>query len=599
MADLITPSKLQNVVKQGYERMAHYRAATAMFIKEYVGAYYRDEYGLTGEEPLNLMFHNIKTMVPNLVMQNPVNKVTTPILAHRQYAELLSLGLNFIDEQLKLKKIIRAWVVNALFGWGILKVGLAAKGQMLQFGDANIDPGMLYCSIISLDDFVIDPICKSVDTSLFQGHRTMAPRQILLDTEGYNHDVVKQLPSSSTDIRADRISDLTKRYASVQEILEMQDYVDVVELWMPEIDAIVTIPDPYQTTIDKYVGLMDYEGPKEGPYIHLSFTPPVPNNPFPVAPVGIWFDLHKMANRTLSKIMDQSDRQRDILMYNPSQADEAQEILDAEDGDARATSDPNGVKVVSFGGQNQNNEVMLQHLQVWYNYMSGNPDLISGGMSPGTKGTSETATRSQILQANAGIGVEDARQILYDQTAEVNKKFAWYLHTDPFIELPLPKRTTGNEYQQVFLTPEQRQGDFLEYTFDIVQRSMSKVDPMIRLRNIREFCINVLPSAVQAAQLMMSMGRPFNLEGYLTTVAEEMGIGDWIGGMFDDPDFLTRLQIMSAMGPQNAGKAGSMAGFMQNQGNPMQRNVPGEQEQANMMSQETAAEAQSQNEGVY
>ncbi|MFA5152425.1 MAG: hypothetical protein WC554_07710 [Clostridia bacterium] len=579
--------------------MAHYRAATAMFIKEYVGAYYRDEYGLTGEEPLNLMFHNIKTMVPNLVMQNPVNKVTTPILAHRQYAELLSLGLNFIDEQLKLKKIIRAWVVNALFGWGILKVGLAAKGQMLQFGDANIDPGMLYCSIISLDDFVIDPICKSVDTSLFQGHRTMAPRQILLDTEGYNHDVVKQLPSSSTDIRADRISDLTKRYASVQEILEMQDYVDVVELWMPEIDAIVTIPDPYQTTIDKYVGLMDYEGPKEGPYIHLSFTPPVPNNPFPVAPVGIWFDLHKMANRTLSKIMDQSDRQRDILMYNPSQADEAQEILDAEDGDARATSDPNGVKVVSFGGQNQNNEVMLQHLQVWYNYMSGNPDLISGGMSPGTKGTSETATRSQILQANAGIGVEDARQILYDQTAEVNKKFAWYLHTDPFIELPLPKRTTGNEYQQVFLTPEQRQGDFLEYTFDIVQRSMSKVDPMIRLRNIREFCINVLPSAVQAAQLMMSMGRPFNLEGYLTTVAEEMGIGDWIGGMFDDPDFLTRLQIMSAMGPQNAGKAGSMAGFMQNQGNPMQRNVPGEQEQANMMSQETAAEAQSQNEGVY
>jgi hypothetical protein len=246
---------------------------------------------------------------------------------------------------------------------------------------------------------------------------------------------------------------------------------------------------------------------------------------------------------------------------------------------------------------------MLQQLQIWYNYMSGS-DPMSGSTTPGAKGQ-ETATRSQILQANAGITIEDARGILYDQTAEINKKFAWYMHTDPFIELPLPKRVTGNEFKQVVLTPEQRQGDFLEYTFDIVQRSMSKMDPMVRLRNIRDFCINVLPSGVQAAQLMMTMGRPFNLDGYLTTVAEEMGIGDWMSGMFEDPDFMARLQIMAAMGPQNAGKgnggqqSSGMAGFLQNQGSPIKRNVAGPEEQNNMDAQETAGEAQSQNEGVY
>lgn len=605
MNDLITPSKVSGVVKQGYERMARYCAATAMFIKEYVGAYYRNEYGSTGEEPLNLMFHNIRTMVPNLVMQNPINKVTTPIIPHRQYAELLGLGLNFIDEQLRLKRIIRGWVTSALFGWGILKIGLAAKGQMIQFGDINIDPGMLYCSLIGLDDFVIDPICKVIEESVFQGHRTMVPRQILLDVDGYDHDVVVNLPASSTAVRGDRISDITKKYVGVQEMLNMQDYVDVVELWMPEIDAIITIPDPYQTTVDKYVGIMDYEGPKEGPYVHLSFTPPVPGNPFPVAPVSVWFDLHKMANRVLSKIMDQADRQKDVTFYNPAQADEAQELVDAEDGDTVASTDPNGVQVKSFGGQNRNNEVMLEQLQVWYNYMSGNPP--SNSMGPGAQKSSETATRSQILQANAGITIEDARQILYDQTAEVNKKFAWYLHTDPFIELPLPKRVSGSEYQQVILTPEQRQGDFLEYTFDIVARSMSKVDPMVRLRNIKEFCVNVLPSAVNATMQMTQIGRPFNLEGYLTTVAEEMGIGDWMNGMFDDPEFMSRIQLMMALGPQSTGKGSSggpssqntTAGIIQNRGFPGKRTVLGPEQEFNTASQEVAGEAQGQNEGVY
>jgi hypothetical protein len=605
MADVIDPSKYQGIVKQGYERMACYRAATAMFIKEYVGDYYRNKYGMTGAEPLNLVFHNIRTMVPNLVMQNPVNKVTTPILIHKQYAELLSLGLNFIDEQLKLKNLIRGWVTNALFGWGIMKVGLAAKGQMIQFGNINIDPGMLYCSIVGLDDFVIDPICRSIEESIFQGHRTRVPRQILLDVEGYDHDMVVNLPASTTAASEGRISDITRKYGGTQEMLNMQDCVDVVELWMPEIDAIVTIPDPYQTTTEKYVGVMDYEGPKEGPYVHLSFTPPVPGNPFPVAPVSIWFDLHKMANRMLTKIMDQADRQKDILMYNPAQADEAQEVMDAEDGDTVASTDPNGVKVVSFGGQDRNNEVMLQQLQIWYDYISGNPTSLSGNVNQGQKGN-ETATRSQILQANAGISLEDARGILYDQTAEINKKFAWYMHTDPFIELPLPKRVSGNEYKQVFLTPEQRQGDFLEYTFDIVARSMSKVDPMVRLRNIMSFCTNILPAAVNAAMQMAQMGRPFNLDGYLTTVAEEMGIGDWMSDKFEDPEFINRLQIMVAMGPQNAGKGSSegksqntTAGILQNGGSPIQRTVMSPEQEMNSSAQETAGEAQSMNQGAY
>ena len=603
MAEEIAPAKIQLVAKAGFERMRNYRRATAMFVREYAGYYYRQSKGLTGEEPINLIFNTIRAMVPNLVMKSPINEVTTKFTAYKQYAELLSLALDSVNEDIKLKNTIRAWIVSALFGWGIMKVGLAAKGEMIKFGDVNVDPGQVYAELVDLDNFIMDPVCTNVNEASMLGHKTMIPRQILLDDSSYNHDLVKRLPTSATLRKQDRSSQLTQRHMGTLEVQSLQDYVDVVELWIPEADAIITIPDPEQITFNDYLRITDYYGPKEGPYVFLSFTPPVIGNPFPVAPVSLWYDLHRMANRVFTKIMDQADRQKDILLYNPAQADEALDIVEAKDGDAIASTDPKGAQVYSYGGQNRNNEQMLSQLQVWYNYVSGNPDQMAGNMTPGTKGTKETATRSQILQSNANISLEDARGIVYDQTAEINRRIAWYLHHDPLIEIPLTKRSSGGEDQQLVLTPEQRQGDFLKYTFKIVQRSMSRLDPTIRSKRILEFGTNILPAAGNTAMMMMQLGQPFNIQRFLTRMAMELGIGDWVQDLFNDPEFQQKLELYMLKGPQNSGKAGGgggpAMGSQPNQPNPMARPIATAGQEANQFAQNTAAESQSANQGVY
>jgi len=600
MPETTTPAKLQRAAKQGFRRMKNYRSATAMFIKEYVGSYYRQQKGLTGDEPINLIFRSIATFVPNLVMQNPVNKVVTEYIVHKMYAELLSLGLDSVDRQIKLKDILRAWITSAFFGWGIVKVGLAAKGEMIQIDDLLIDPGQVYAQLVDLDSFVLDPSCTNVRNANFMGHKTAVPRQYLLDTDIYNHDLVMRIPKSLTARKRDKVSDITKQDTQNSEMMSLQDNVDVVELWVPQAEAIVTIPDPEQATFEDYVGITDYYGPAEGPYVFLSFTPPVPGNPFPVAPVAMHYDLHVMANRVMSKTMDQADRQKDLLLYMPVAAEDAQEIIDAKDGDVIASSDPKAAQVFSYGGQNKENIQMLAQLQVWHNYMSGNPDQVAGNMTPGTKGSKETATRSQILQANASVSIEDARGIIYDQTAEINRRIAWYLHTDPLINLPLTKRVSAGEYKQLFLTPEQRQGDFLEYTFKIVAQSMSKLDPSMRRKAITDFGVNILPAAANTAMILMQLGMPFNLQTYLTRIAKEMGIGEWVLDLFDDPEFQQKMQIYMSMGPQNAGKASenSNAGVTQNKGFPGKRTIMTPGQEQNQNAQMIAADSQSANYGV-
>lgn len=607
----VQPARLQVAVKRAFERGRRYRRARAMFIKEYVGQYYNKQFGLTGDQPINLLYLTIRSLVPNLVVRNPVNKLETKILAQQPYGELLGLALDQVQQDIGLADILRGWVVSALFGWGIVKTSLSASGELLQFGDVRIDPGQIYTAMVDLDDYVLDPVCTHRKKAAFEGDRIRVPRQLLLDTDGYDHDLIVKLPHARYISDSDRVENISKQSQAVMEMNTLQDFVEVIELWIPEADALVTIPDPMQTTFSKYLRVADYNGPKEGPYTDLSFTPPVENNPYPVAPASIWYDIHRAANRIFKKLMDQADRQRDILMYSPAQADEAADILDAADGDSIATIDPNGVKVLSYGGQNRQNEFMMQQLHTWYNYMSGNTDQMAGNMPAVSKGK-ETATRSQILQGNANISLEDARSILYAKTAEISGKQAWYLHTDPLIELPLTKRSTGGQQVQMWLTPEQRYGDFFRFTFKIVARSMSRLDPAIKSKRIVEFATSLVPALMTAAMSSMQMGVPFNVQRAITDLASELDVIDTVQDWFNDPEFAQKMQIMAAMGPQNAGKAGtssggggggegtnSLKGILQNGQSPVVRNIATPNQEFNQQSQETAAESQSANQGSY
>lgn len=588
------PIKVQGAVKKGFDRIKIYRNMRALFIKEFAGQYFKKAQGLTGDTPINLLFSTIRAYVPNLVMKSPINDVTTSVLAHKDYAELLGLGLNNLQKEIKLKKILRAWIVNAIFAIGILETGLVSSDSVYAFEDVDIDPGQIFTQNIDLDDFVLDPNCTALDEALFLGHIVRTPRAKLYEIDGLNHELIGRLPQALIQSSAEsdkKIEELSKHDIKNYEMQGIEDYVEVVKLWVPEANSIIYIPDPRVTTFDDFIGVKEFYGPKDGPYSFLSFTPPVPNNPLPVAPVAIWYDLHNMANRVFKKLMDQVDAQKDVILYTPELADVVQDLIDAGNLDTVACTNPEGVKTISLGGQNRDNVEMAGQLQIWYNYIAGNPEQMAG-----IQQASKTATQAQIMQANSSVTLNDMRDVAYDETAEVSKKHAWYLHTDPLINLPFTKRTTGDEEIQLHLTPEQREPDFLLYgLFKIRQRSMSRLDPQMRTKRVEQFATNTVPAAAMAAQVCMQMGVKFNLQRFLTRVSEELDIDDLMVDVFDDPEFQERLEIMVQMGQGSPGKANAMnpQAVSQEKGSPMRQKVQSPMQENRSASQQTAGAAQS------
>jgi hypothetical protein len=527
-----------------------------------------------------MIFNAISVFVPNLVTNFPKTIVTSKFMIYRGYAELLGLGLDFLAKEMDLRSELRRMIVDSLFCLGVMKTGICTSKDTISFSDdIRIDPGQPYARVIDFDDYILDPSARRIEEASFVGHRVRVPRQMLLDSGLFKNDLIEKLQSAGQDPYERRdVSNISQHETTTAQVNELQDLVDIRELWVPGAQANVWLPAG-QSIYEDYLRVEDYDGPDEGPYTYLALTPPLPNNPMPIAPVGVWYDLHVAANKMAKKIMEQAERQKDILGYKPSAADDAQEIIDAGDGEAIGIMDPEAMKVMSFGGQQQSNESHLAQLSYWFNLASANTDQLGG-----TNSNANTATQANILQSNQSVRVEDMKDIVYLATKQIQRKLAWYLHTDPLIALPLIKRmpipaqTVMSPMgpiivppkmmeQQVILSPDTRQGDFLDFHFEIEQKSMSRMDPAVRLQKALLFAAKVLPSAAQAAMVCQQMQVPFSFPVFVIRMAKELDL-EWLDEVFYDPNFQAQMLAMMNSSPKPDNKkpygGGGMAAIQQN-----------------------------------
>ena len=554
---------LQKAAEAGFKRLRNFRAARLMFIKAYCGQYYNRDFGTLGQEPLNLAFTAIRALVPNLVTRNPKNIVGSDYLMYRSYGKLMALALDYLSKKQNLPEILQQGLVDAIFTMGIFKVGLMTSDSLVYFGDEGVDPGQLLIDTVDFDNFTFDPDAKKIEKASFIGEKIRVDRDEILESGLYDNGVIEKLPSS-TDGELDQskgVHSLSDSRSNLRTTNKLHDYIDLLELWLPGPDVIVTLPFKSSTN-GKFIREETFNGPDDGPYVKLSLTPPVPDNPIPVQLAGVWHDLHTIGNRIAKKALDQAEAQKDILGYQGQNADDAQEIVDAKNLAAIRMDDPNSARMFSVGGQNPQNVQMTAQILAWFDQFSGNTSMLAG-----TRMETNVATVANILSQGAATGITYMKDQVYAATQKIMRKCAWYLHTDPLIKMPLiQRRTIPAEYDispeeirmispaqveetQVFLTPEMRSGDFLDFAFDIEHDSMSPINWQLRLQQLDILAIKVIPAAVQAAQISAQMGTPFSFSRFIIRYAKIMNI-DWIDEIFQDPELINQMAIVARMGPQ-------------------------------------------------
>jgi hypothetical protein len=510
----ITPDRLNRNVRLGFDKMAHFRKSRLSFMRQYVTRLYQasrgDQEG-SKANPLQLMFNATTTLVPNLVYHDPQSRVTSNFMAFRPYAEVLELALNHLVREINLRNTLRMAITDAVFSCGWIKTGLGVSGQTLDMDGELKDVGQPYADRVDPDDMVIDPLARQPYNWLWIGNAFETPAEMLADSGLFDPDLIMSL--------ADSGDDHMKRAASLSggNPVEAQDLgrmIRLVEIYIPEDGRIVTIPAPDTGPQDVFLREVDYEGPERGPYHQLGFSF-VPDNIMPVAPAMVWYDLHMLANRVARKVARQAERMKTVLAFEPVASDSAQAIVDSDDGESVAVENIESIKEITYGGPNQDAYQYLNWAGNAFAEAAMNLDLLSGNQTG-----EATATQAEMLQANTSVRLADMQNMVYDFAGAVMKDLAFFLHTDPLIEMPLVKRKAGQD-EQVFYTPEMREGDFLDYAISVVPMSMARQDPNVKVRRLMEFIGSGVPALASAYQML---GPAFNLEQALLLIGREMGI---------------------------------------------------------------------------
>jgi len=480
-------------------------------LTEYSNGFYSE--GQRTRCPMNLVSRAITLLLPLLASQDPKAMTRARVVQLAPYAETLRLTLNHLIGKIKLGETLRAGILDALTYMGIFKTGICPGGSEIKdaFGVTH-DSGQIFCDIIYPEDYFFDTTARRRDEADFEGNWFYVPFDYITDSGLYkNYDKMVDGYSEWDKNSPKKISEGGSKHIGGT----LKPYCKVAEVYIPSENILMTMPPKGMGT--EPLRVVDYNGPVLGPYDTLSFMP-FPESIIPIAPLYTNLDLHYLINIMTRKMARQANRERKVLAYQGNASDDATNIKNTADGGSVKVDDINAIKELEYGGTAEASYTWVQWLQGVWSEQMGNANLISG-----LKADSPTLGQEQMLLANASAGIEDMSAAVHNVTKSIMHKMAYYVFTDPLMDVSISKRIGGVGEIPVRVTADTREGDFWDYNFEVVPYSMQRMNPNVRMRKLIEITTAVILPTMQMAT---QQGATLNIPKLVKSITRDQDLTD-------------------------------------------------------------------------
>jgi hypothetical protein len=518
--DGIDLGRLHDAVRGSYRDLSSYRDKTVGLVRQYAGSEYADNGRTMRDTPVNLMELAVGIYSYRLAANAPKGDVRTPYRRLKPYADTLRLALDYLTERIGLADTLRRAVKDAMFGMGILKVGINDTDRLIRGFSA--EGGQPFAERVSPSDFVFDTTAKEWKHCQFIGNRFMVDAEALKAVGGYEHldELSEAGLGESEDLKGSSMTqgDLSRAYRP--------RYI-LWELWLPYENVIVTLDED----LDRILRVQEWTGPREGPYVVLNFND-VPDNILPLPPTALWSELNIFANQIWRKIFRQTDRQKSITAFAGGSQKDAERVQQAADGEVVHGDSIRDVQEVRYGGPDQQLVGLATAIDPIFSRLAGNLD-VAGGLS--TMG--QTATQDAILNQNSSVRFDTMAASVAEFVGKVFTELAWWMWTDPYIDLPLVKRIGRTVEIEVSFNERAKEGEFFDYSFSVVPYSMTNKTPEQMFQGVVQILQTLF---MPMAEMAMQQGVQIDMQALMRLVSR------WL----DIPDLNSVLSIGDPQPPQ-------------------------------------------------
>ena len=563
--DKNSSSRLQNAIEYSRRQLLPYREKRLHALRQFVGAHYTDT-GAEQRVPLNFIEMAVSIYRRQIAARRPQVLVRAKNRQYEPVAGQFESALNMLLKDIKFEETMQQWVLDAMFGLGIVKTGLTASG--IDMNGYEHDPGQPFVDNVDFDDFVFDMSAKRWDQIQFCGNRYCLPLEAVKQSKMFGKKGNDLKPSEfrqNNEFGEERV----QRIGTSDNYFGDQYYSPIVELWdiwLPLENVVVTLQadDRGGVSTGEPLRVVEWEGPEEGPYYTLGFGS-VPGNLMPLPPVSLMIDLHEMANRVFRKLGRQADRQKTLTLVQAGQEDDGRRIAESSDGDIIRTDRPEATREAKYGGVDQASLAYLMQVKDLFIYMGGNLDAL-GGLGK----LSDTVGQEQLIAKSASARVADMQESATRAVKNVVNTLGRYLWYDPVASpTVLTKIPDTNFEASVEFSPEIREGSITEYEIDIAPYSMVDRSPSEKAKTLGELMQGfVIPLApiLQQQGIKADMGKFFELMAKYSNTEE---LNDIIS-QFDQSE-MAKMQQMQEMG--GAGERPTQSPVTQR--TQVRQNIPG------------------------
>lgn len=507
--------RLQESINWSYRQLKPFRENDLASMRQYVGAHYSDR-GATKKVPFSLLELAVTTYTQRLSGGRPRVLFTTPHSSLQPQKSKLQAGTNHLLEEIDFSTTLSDAVQGGFFSMGIIKTGLDLRGQVEWNGFLH-DVTQPFADSVTLDNWCHDMSATRWDKVQYCGDRYSLDLEDAREIFEHGDKLRPIEDVGGTGEDAERLKDMTQGSGFNRQYYRR--ITEVWDVWDPRKERVIVLAsgegEPCEVT-GEYIDCIDWNGPERGPYRLLRFNP-VRGNVMPLPPVGLWMDLHELANNVMRKLSRQAERQKTVYGVRPGGEADGNTTMEANDGSMIKMLDPKNVSTLNFPGVEPQMLAFLIQLKNMASWLWGNLDAL-GGLSP----QAETLGQDRLLSASASQRLIRMQNTVLDYAFSVIRALSDFLYTDPFFTSSQTKRY-GDVEMPVYWTPKDREADFLEYNMTLEPYSLQYRSPSERLETIRQFMVQL---AMPFAQQMTAQGIYVDFEALFNTVGEYTGLDE-------------------------------------------------------------------------
>ena len=488
----INMARLRESMDWSAKQLRPFRERYEECVKFYAGARYGGHNNIR-RTPVNMLQLAVNIWTRQLVSSDPQVLALTSSPELRPDAVELEIAINHLLRQIKFGETLQRVVKQAMFGPGILKVGVtspylpSASGFSSQSGD-------VFADAVLFEDWLHDMNARSKEEWDWCANRYRVSFEEVMANPEFDPEVKQALKYNVVATSDDMdgaygggAGKKTSHLSTGDSIMrtEFKQHIELWDVWIPADNLIVTIPAQHT---DKPLQVREWKGPENGPFYILSFSD-VPGNMLPVAPAQTLFDLQDLITQLFNQLARQASRQKSLTIVDGRGENDGtgEAIRDASDGMIVSTNHIDSVKPFDLPGIDSSNFLFTKWVKELFSYMGGNIDAM-GGLAR----QANTLGQEQLLAESSSEMLRDMQTKVIDFTKTMCTDLAWFMYTDPTMRVTLSKPVEGYGDIPFEYGPEQRTQDFFHYNFEIQPYSMQSQSPQDRLSKMLNIVQSVL-----------------------------------------------------------------------------------------------------------